>query len=61
VPAYAIIGGVPAKVLRYRFNQVEIDYLSDFKWWNKEGSWLRENAFKFHNIQEFMQIKNLTI
>lgn len=58
VPAYAIVGGVPAKVLRYRFDQVEIDYLADFKWWDKDVNWLRENAFKFHNIQELMELNN---
>lgn len=35
VPAYAVVGGVPAKVLKYRFNQDIIQELLDLKWWNK--------------------------
>jgi virginiamycin A acetyltransferase len=27
VPAYAIVGGVPAKIIKYRFNEKEIKYL----------------------------------
>lgn len=35
VPAYAVVGGVPARVLKYRFNQDIIQELLDLKWWNK--------------------------
>lgn len=34
VPHYAIVGGVPAKVIRYRFDQATIDALLDLKWWD---------------------------
>ena len=34
VPAYAIVGGVPAKVLRYRFDERTIAQLRDLAWWN---------------------------
>ena len=59
VPAYAVVGGVPAKILRYRFDQSEIDYLRDFKWWDKDVNWLRDNALKFHNVHEFMSLNNI--
>jgi acetyltransferase-like isoleucine patch superfamily enzyme len=36
VPPYAIVGGVPAKVIRYRFSQDIIDRLLQMKWWNYE-------------------------
>ena len=55
VPAYAVVGGVPAKVLRYRFESTEIDFLKQFKWWDRDIDWLRENATKFHNIQELIK------
>ena len=54
VPAYAVVGGIPAKVLRYRFKPVEIEFLEKLKWWDKDISWLRENAIKFQNIQELI-------
>ena len=33
VPPYAIVGGVPAKVIRYRFDETTIKELLDLKWW----------------------------
>lgn len=33
VPPYAIVGGVPAKILRYRFPQPIIDRLLASQWW----------------------------
>jgi acetyltransferase-like isoleucine patch superfamily enzyme len=54
VPDYAIVGGVPARVIRFRFNPDEIELLKDFKWWDRDISWLRKNAASFHNIRELM-------
>lgn len=34
IPPYAIVGGVPAKVLKYRFNNEIIEMLLKSKWWN---------------------------
>lgn len=34
VPPYAIVGGVPAKVLRYRFGEETINRLLASGWWN---------------------------
>lgn len=36
VPPYAIVGGVPAKVIRYRFSPEIIDELVDWKWWEMD-------------------------
>lgn len=33
VPPYAIVGGVPAKLIRYRFDEVSIQKILDSKWW----------------------------
>ena len=33
VPPYAIVAGVPAKVLRYRFDPATIDALLESRWW----------------------------
>lgn len=33
VPPYAIVGGVPAKVIRYRFEEEIIEKLQASKWW----------------------------
>ncbi|WP_129990606.1 CatB-related O-acetyltransferase [Rahnella sp. CFA14(1/10)] len=34
VPPFAIVGGVPAKIIRYRFNDETITKLLDLKWWD---------------------------
>ena len=34
VPPYAIVGGVPAKIIRYRFPDKTIKKLLSYKWWD---------------------------
>lgn len=34
VPPYAIVGGVPAKIIRYRFSPEIIEKLLELKWWD---------------------------
>jgi len=34
VPPYAIVGGNPAKVIRYRFDEATIEALLEAKWWD---------------------------
>lgn len=53
VPPYAIVGGVPAKIIRYRFTEEQINYLKDLQWWNKPLDWIERNASDFENISEF--------
>ncbi len=54
VPPYAIVGGVPAKVIRYRFSDKEIEYLLNLKWWNRPEQWIKENADKFSDINNLL-------
>lgn len=53
VPPYSIVGGVPAKVIKYRFDNSEINLLVSLKWWDKPETWLKENADKFSDIRNF--------
>lgn len=50
VPPYAVVGGVPAKVIKYRFDSETIERLLKLKWWEKGDDWIRENAIHFDNI-----------
>jgi acetyltransferase-like isoleucine patch superfamily enzyme len=34
VPPYAIVGGVPAKVIKYRFDKKKIKFLLKMRWWD---------------------------
>ena len=56
VEPYSIIGGVPGKILKKRFSEESIKKLLDFKWWNKDISWIEKNVYYFHDIEKFMEI-----
>lgn len=55
VPAYAIVGGVPAKVISYRYDKDTIKKLLQFQWWNKNNAWIKENSTKFSDITDFLE------
>ncbi len=44
VPPYAIVGGVPAKIIRYRFEQEIITKLLEIKWWDWGDAKIKENV-----------------
>lgn len=50
VPAYAVVGGVPAKLIRYRFDDAQITALQALAWWDRDIAWIRENCDKFQEI-----------
>lgn len=56
VPPYAIVGGVPAKIIRYRFTEETIDFLLDLKWWDKGQEWIKRHAPYFDDIQKLQNI-----
>jgi len=51
---YSIVGGVPAKLIRMRFTETQILNLKEFKWWNKDFNWLRNNYTIFSDIENFL-------
>ena len=55
VEPYSIVGGVPAKVIRKRFDDCEIEFLLKFQWWHKDLDWLLANAHLFHSISSLME------
>ena len=55
VEPYAIVGGVPAKVLRYRFAPEQIERLLQIRWWDKPTEWIGENASEFCHVEEFLK------
>lgn len=54
VPAYSIVGGVPAKVIKYRFNDEIIKSLERTKWWSWSVKDLKNKADLFVDLEEFM-------
>ena len=56
VPPYAIVGGVPAMVIGYRYSEEVIKKLLKIQWWNKDEQWLKDNVLLFSNIEKFLTI-----
>lgn len=56
VEPYSIVGGVPAKNIRSRFNSNEIQKLIEFKWWNRDIEWIDKHLGCFGDIKKFMEM-----
>ena len=54
VPPYAIVAGIPAKIIGYRYDDKTINCLENIKWWNQSLEWLEKNAYLFTNMEEFL-------
>ena len=55
VPPYAVVGGVPARIIKYRFEENEIADLLKIKWWNRDTSWIQQHAIYFKDINLFLE------
>lgn len=55
IEPYAIVGGVPAKVIRYRFTEEQIEALLKIQWWNKDIKWLEKNGKAFNDVDKFIK------
>ena len=55
VPDYAIVGGNPANLIRYRFDQEDIHFLQKLMWWNKDEEWIQEHANYFDDVKKLRE------
>ena len=44
VPDYAIVAGVPAKIIKYRFSEEIINKLLELKWWDLDPENIKEHV-----------------
>jgi acetyltransferase-like isoleucine patch superfamily enzyme len=58
IAPYSIVGGVPAKHIKYRFTEPQIIFLKKYKWWEKPQHWIIKNAHLFADIEKFMKYPN---
>lgn len=58
VPPYAIVAGVPSRIIRYRFTEFEIEKLKELRWWDKDLSWIRDNSILFNDIANINIIRD---
>lgn len=54
VPDYAIVGGVPARVIRYRFEQSLRWKLLESRWWEMPDEWLEAHSESFARPMELL-------
>lgn len=59
VPPYAVVGGVPARIIKYRFPNEEIKSLMQIEWWNWSEDALRANLKAFNDHDIVQSIKKL--
>lgn len=55
VEPYAVVGGVPARLIKYRFEKEIIEKLLTIKWWDLDPKWLSNNYLLFHDINKFLK------
>jgi acetyltransferase-like isoleucine patch superfamily enzyme len=59
VEPFEIVGGVPAKTIRFRFEpEVRLKILKS-EWWNNSEEWFAENFKLFHDTPSFLKYFNL--
>lgn len=56
VPPYAIVGGVPARIIKYRYDSDTVDFLLNLEWWNKNIEWIHLNSSIFSSLDEFKKV-----
>jgi len=63
VPPYAIVGGHPARVIRYRFTEERISELLKIAWWNWDDEMIKKIVPQLvcENVAEFIQQANKII
>lgn len=52
VPPYAIVGGVPARILGYRYDDETINFLMKIRWWNNDKEWFDKNWKSLNSIEQ---------
>ena len=55
VPPYAIVGGVPAKIIGYRFDEETIEKLQRIRWWEWPSEVISERKNDFFNTEKFAE------
>jgi hypothetical protein len=60
VEPYAIVGGVPARTIRKRFDKRTIDRLLAIQWWNYDLAPIREHV-RYNDVEGFIQLLSAMI
>lgn len=55
VPDYAVVGGVPARILKFRYSREQIDRLIGMKWWDWPDELIAQRYEDFSDVGKFIQ------
>ena len=55
VPPYAVVGGVPASIKKYRYSDDTVKWLLSVKWWDKPLDWLQSHSEGLCDISKLEQ------
>lgn len=55
VPPFAVVGGVPAKVIKFRFSEEQILFLQKVEWCSFSDEQLLDLGYSFKDINSFME------
>lgn len=62
IPPYAIAGGVPANIIKYRFSKDVIGALLEIKWWDWDDETVRRNIDDFYlDVHDFIRKTNVRL
>lgn len=53
IPDYAVVGGVPARIIKYRFTKEQIEILNQIAWWDWEDEKILKNLDLIRNPEKF--------
>lgn len=56
VEPYTIVAGTPAKVIKKRFSDEEIDFLLKSKWWDNNLQWFMKNGDLMDSVESLQQL-----
>ena len=55
VPPYAIVAGIPAKIIKYRFDDDTIAKLLSVRWWDMPNEKLEKHAWSINKVHDFLE------
>ena len=58
IPPYAVAVGCPIRIIRYRFDDDQIETLRKLNWWNFDDDDLKDVERFFFDIDGFIQRQN---
>lgn len=56
VKPYSVVGGVPARHIKYRFDEETVRILQESQWWNFSEKWFDEHADEMLDVEKFINL-----